>query len=86
MTLVIEIPSPLELKLAEKAKAAGVDLRTYAQRILQAEALSPAFEETLAPVRDAFSRSGMTLDEAAEAYEAEKHSQRECQSGKRFSE
>ena len=86
MTLSIEVPKPLEERLAAKAREAGVDLLTYAQRVLQADALMPSLEQTLAPIRDSFARSGATDDEAAEEYEREKHAAREAKRGIKFVE
>lgn len=86
MVLTVDIPQPIESKLAEKAKAAGVDLSTYAQRVLKAEALLPSLEEALAPVRQAFAKSGLTEDQVIEQYESEKHAARQAKRGAPFSE
>jgi len=84
MTLSIEVSKSVEDRLAAKARDAGVDLSTYAQRVLQAEALMPSLDQTLAPIRSAFARSGVTDDEIAEEYESEKHAAREAKRGTKF--
>ena len=86
MTLNVEIPELIEAKLAEKARASGVDLLTYARRVLQADALLPSLDEILKPVHDKFARTGMSIDEAADLYEAQKHAAREARNGKPLSE
>ncbi len=86
MTLSIEVPKSVEDRLVAKARAAGLDLSTYAQRILQAQAFTPALDEILAPVREAAARSGTSDDEVAEQYELEKHAAREAKRGIKFAE
>lgn len=86
MTLSIEVPKSVEDRLAAKARNAGVDLRTYAQRVLQADALMPSLEQTLAPIRDSFQQSGMSEEQLAEEYEQEKHAAREAKRGIKFTE
>jgi hypothetical protein len=86
MTLTIDVPKSVEERLIAKAREAGLDLSTYAQRILLAEAFMPALDEALAPIREAAARSGMTDDEVAEQYEREKHAAREIKRGIKFVE
>jgi hypothetical protein len=86
MTLTIEVPQSVEERLAAKAREAGVDLQTYALRLLQAEALTPSLKASLAPLRESFARSGQSDDEVAEQYEAEKHAAREAKRGTNFAE
>jgi hypothetical protein len=86
MTLTIEVPKSVEERLAVKAREAGLDLPTYAQRVLQAQAFMPALDEALAPVREAAARNGITDDEVAEQYEREKHAAREAKRGIKFVE
>jgi len=86
MPLTIDIPQLIEARLTAKAKAAGVDLTAYARRVLQADALLPSLDTILAPVRDAFKQSGVSLDEAAAGYEAEKHAARAARRGIKFRE
>lgn len=86
MILTLEIPQPLDAKLTEKAKAAGLDVTTYAQCVLKADALLSSLDESLAPVRQAFIHSGATEDQAVDEYEAEKHAIRATRQGKPFCE
>jgi hypothetical protein len=74
------------VKLDAKARAAGVDVPTYAQQILKAEALLPSLDEALVTVRESFQKTGMTPDELAEQYEQEKHDDRASKGGAGFSE
>jgi hypothetical protein len=73
MTLTLNLPDDVRSRLAEKAKTAGLDLQTYAQRILQGEAFSPPLAETLKPIRDAFKASGVTEEQLTEELERAKH-------------
>ena len=86
MILTVEIPQPIDSKLTAKAKAAGVDLTTYAQRVLQADALLPSLDEALAPVRKAFANGSLTEEQVTDQYEAEKHAARAAKRGRPFSE
>jgi hypothetical protein len=86
MILTVEIPQPIDAKLVEKAKAAGVDVAVYAQRVLKADALLEPLDEVLASVRKSFSESSLTEDQIIEQYEAEKHAARAAKRGRPFSE
>ena len=66
MSLIIELPAEAEARLAEKARIAGVDVPTYVERVLQAEAARPPLEEMLKPVRDAFGASGMSEEDLSD--------------------
>ena len=86
MTLAVPIGHDTEVKLAAKAKSMGLDTPTYAARILEAAAVRPSLDEILAPIRKKFAESGMTEDEAAARYEAEKHTARAKKRGRPFDE
>jgi hypothetical protein len=86
MSLSIPLTPDTEARLAAKARAAGVDTSTYAAGILRSAAVRPTLDEILAPVREAFRKSGLTEDELAEALEREKHAAREAERGKPFEE
>ena len=86
MTLSIQVPKPVEERLAIKALAAGIDVPTYAARLLERDARRPTLLELGGDVFDNFKQSGMTDDELAEALEKEKHKAREFKRGKPFSE
>jgi hypothetical protein len=86
MTLTLQVPKPVEDRLAVKAKAAGVDVPTYAVRLLERDAVRPTLLEISGEVFEHFKASGMTDDELAEALEREKHESREATRGVRFSE
>ena len=62
MSLTINLPAEAEARLAEQAKAIGVDVPTYVERILRAAASRASLDEVLKPIRDSFHESGMTED------------------------
>lgn len=73
MTLTLELPEDVRARLADKAKAVGVDLPTYAQRVLEGEAFGAPLSEILRPVREAFNASGRSETElTAELEEAKR--------------
>ena len=66
MTLTIELPEPVERRLAERAAKAGKSVETLARELI--EQAVPAekektFDEILAPFRKEFAESGMTDEE-----------------------
>jgi predicted transcriptional regulator len=84
MSIHVEIPEPLAEQVARIAKAQGKSPETVVL-----EALANQFEPlgrlntALAPIREAFQKSGLSEDEAVELFEAEKHAMRREQiSGK----
>jgi hypothetical protein len=66
MTLTIELPAQAEARLAEKARQAGIDMPTYVERLLEAEATRPPLEEMLKPIHDAFHDSGMSEEQLSD--------------------
>jgi ribosome-binding protein aMBF1 (putative translation factor) len=77
VVLSIPISVEAEAKLAEKAKAAGVDVPTYAARHLELIARAPRpLREISGPIADAFEKSGMSEEELADLLESEKHAMR----------
>jgi hypothetical protein len=73
MTLTLNLPEDAERSLADKARAAGVDIQTYAECILRTAANRPPLDDVLRPVRDAFRESGLTDDELGDLLERAKH-------------
>ena len=86
MTLSLQVPETVEQRLAIKARAAGVDIPTYAVRLLERDATRPTLVELSGEVFENFKKTGMTDDELAETLENEKHEAREVKRGKPFSE
>jgi hypothetical protein len=86
MMLSVQVPKPVEERLAVKARAAGVDVPTYAARLLERDAVRPTLLELSGEVFENFKRTGMTDDELADTLEKEKHEAREAKRGKPFSE
>jgi len=76
MTLTLNLAEKDEQRLTEKARAAGVDVQTYVERIVRAAACRPALDEALRPVREAFQKSGMTDNELGDLLEDAKHKMR----------
>lgn len=76
MTFQISIDAQLEALLRERAAAAGKDPSEYAAAVLERELRQQALDRLLAPVREAFDKSGMTDDELAEELERAKHAMR----------
>ena len=86
MTIRVQLNADEEIALKKKAEAAGIDVVAYAQRVLRSEAKRPSLDELLAPVRTKFAQSGLTDDQVAQQYEAEKHARRAARRGKPFDE
>ncbi len=86
MTIRVQLNADEEIALKKKAQAAGIDVAAYALRVLRSEAKRPSLDELLATMRARFAQSGMTDDQVAEQYDAEKHAQRAARRGKPFDE
>jgi hypothetical protein len=86
MTLAVALSSQTEHRLADKAKAAGVDLATFISFLLEAEARRPTLTELSGQIAENFKRTNMTDDELGDLLEEEKHSVRASRRGKPFAE
>ena len=86
MTIAVPLTAENEARLVAKAKSVGMDMPTYAARVLQAAAIRPPLDEILEPLRRKFAESGMTEEQAAEQYETEKHADRAAKRGRPFDE
>jgi hypothetical protein len=86
MTLAVPISPQAERRLADKAKAAGVDLPTFVSRLLETEAQRPTLVELSGEVFENFKRTGMTDEELGRRLEDEKHSARAARRGEPFAE
>ena len=77
MVLSIPISVEAETRLRALATAAGVEVETYAARLLERVAAPPkSTEELSGPLYDEFLASGMTDDELGEFLEEVKHDMR----------
>jgi hypothetical protein len=77
MTLSVTIPDELAEELSRTAQAVGKTPEEVAVSAIRRNLLATAkLNETLAPIREAFQKSGLTEDEAVELFEAEKHAMR----------
>ena len=76
MTLTLDLADNDAQRLAEKARAAGIDVQTYVERLVRAAATSPPLDEVLRPVREEFHASGMSEDELGDLLEEAKHEMR----------
>jgi hypothetical protein len=86
MTLAVPISPKAESRLADKAKAAGVDLPTFVSRLLEAEAQRPTLIELSGQVYENFKGTNMTDEELGERLEEEKHAARAARRGAPFTE
>ncbi len=77
MTLSISISAETEAKLKAKAAVEGVDLPTYAARVLEQLACRPTLDELLAPLRAEVEASGITEAQLTNLLEEAKHEQRD---------
>ncbi|HEY8506642.1 MAG TPA: hypothetical protein VIL46_18815 [Gemmataceae bacterium] len=84
--MISAVVSPeTERRLAERAAASGLDLPTFAGRIIEREVSGrPTLDEILAPFREEVAESGLTDEELGEFFEgvlrevrAERKSRRE---------
>jgi hypothetical protein len=86
MTLAVPISSHVEQRLADKAKAAGVDLPTFLSRVLEAEAQRPTVIELSGEAFDHFKQMNLSDEELGERLEQEKHAARAARRGSSFAE
>ena len=61
--LQIPLPPDTEKTLRERATANGVDVSSYAARLIQEALSTPSVDELLAPFRGQVDESGITDDE-----------------------
>ncbi len=86
MTLAVPISPQAERRLADKARAAGLDLPTFVSRLLEAEAQRPTLLEISGEVHENFKRMNMTDEELGQRLEEEKHAARAARRGAPFAE
>jgi hypothetical protein len=86
MTLAIELSPATEQRLAEKARAAQLDLSTFLSRLLETEARRPTLREISLEISENFKQMNLTEDELAEKLEEEKHAARAARRGSLFAE
>jgi len=86
MTLSIPLSPDAEARLAAKARAQGLDLGSYAARLLERDAARTILEEISGESAILFQQSGMTEEELGELLEKETHAAREPELGIKFSE
>ncbi len=73
--VTVTLPPDTERKLREKAVSAGLSLETYLSRLAETDAVNgtpqrkATFDEIVAPVRRAFTESGMTDDDISDLVE-----------------
>ncbi len=76
MDLIVPIPPAIAAMLRERAASAGKAPEDYAAELLTRDLTRLSLDQILAPVDEAFRRSGMTDDELAQLLEQEKHAMR----------
>lgn len=72
-SITVTLPTDTEQRLREKADALGLLVEAYLRQLIETDLTNGAqpypgertLEETLAPFRQAFAKSGMTEDELA---------------------
>ena len=70
MTLNVPITPDIEAKLRDRAAAAGKDIVTFVQEAVKEKlGQDESFSEILAPVHEAFRKSGMTEQRAMDIFE-----------------
>ncbi|HEY8668612.1 MAG TPA: hypothetical protein VIL86_18340 [Tepidisphaeraceae bacterium] len=87
MTLAVPLSPDAEVRLKDRARAAGVDATTYAARLLEETLRQP--ESLLQISGDSLQRfveSGMTEEQLALRLEEEKHAARSARHGTVFRE
>jgi len=86
MTLTVPLSPEAEARLLSKARAIGLDLGTYAARLLERDAARSTLEEISGDLAERFKQTGMTEEELGELLGREKHEARERELGIKFSE
>lgn len=81
MELKLSISDEVADRLTKEARSSGVELATYAAKVLQGTAARLQFAEIARPVAEAFRESGMTEDELEELLDEAK---REVRAEKRL--
>ena len=85
MSITISLTSEAEARLRRRAQAAGEELDSFVQRLVEQEARRPTLEEISGPIHAAFQASGMTEDELTDHLEEAKHAMRAGRSGRKAS-
>jgi len=83
MTLDIQLSPEAARLLRERAAALGLDVATYAAKIVEEDLKKPTLDEIMGPVHDLVRKSGMTDDEIMELGRSELKALREEKSTKR---
>ncbi len=87
MTLTVPLTPEIEAKLVAKTQAMGIDLGTYAARLLERSVSARAIlDEISGDAAINFKKSGMTEEELGEMLERVKHEARERKLGRKLSE
>jgi len=72
MSVTIELTPEMQLRLAERARAAGTDPGQFALQVLKKALLQPDIDETLRPLREEVAASGVSEEEIDAMIEAER--------------
>lgn len=71
ITLTIHLPKEVNLALERKAKTSGKGVVEYVEGLLEVQASRLLLDETFAPIRDGFEKSGMSESELTELIDRE---------------
>ena len=74
--VTLDLPKPVEDRIAEKAREAGLDVTSYISHVVEAHAAKPTLKELSGPVYEQFLASGMTDEELGDWLEKAKHEMR----------
>ena len=62
-TVTINFPKDVGIVLEKRAKASGQDVETYIKNLVETQAKKMTLDETLAPIRRAVEKSGLSDEE-----------------------
>lgn len=63
ITVTISLPKEVGSVLEKRAEESGQDFETYIKNIVETQAKKMTLDETLAPIRQAVEKSGLSEDE-----------------------
>ena len=67
-TVTISFPKDVGIVLEKRAEASGQDVETYIKNIVETQAKKLTLDETLAPIRQAVEKSGLSDEELDDVF------------------
>ena len=77
MEITISVQPKIVDILAQKAAAKNQDVKEFIESMVERQAVKPSLDEILAPMREDFAKSGMTVDELDTLIKNERRAMRE---------